>query len=246
MSAIFAVLVSLASLLSGLSECAETDLSNAAVRMESILARMNERPEDVVAYLESGKDDKVVVAGHTIVLIIDEYAEDGRTLKIGLDMGITVETPCGNPKKDQVSRFVALPASLSRYSKVEIHCVNLQFCPTPYQNQACLMNPQQQVIVAYNRIRDELLEKIEARLQAVSYTLAELKTHTDATVETNEISQDLEIEEADEETNSISDDWGWSEDQEDKSTTTEEGVRNKSADDFEDIDANDWTWWTQN
>ena len=103
-----------------------------------------------------------------------------------------------------------------------------------------------QVIVAYNRIRDELLEKIEARLQAVSYTLAELKTHTDATVETNEISQDLEIEEADEETNSISDDWGWSEDQEDKSTTTEEGVRKKSADDSEDIDANDWTWWTQN
>jgi len=246
MSAIFAVLVSLASLLSGLSECAETDLSNTAVRMESILARMNDRPEDVVAYLKSGKDDKVVVTGHTIVLIIDEYAEDGRTLKIGLDMGIAVETPCGNPKKDQVSRFVALPASLSRYSKVEIHCVNLQFCPSPYQNQACLMNPQQQVIFAYNRIREELLEKIEARLQAVSYTLAELKTHTDATVETNEISQDLEIEEDDEETNSILDDWGWSEDQEDKSTTTEEGVRNKSADDFEDVDANDWTWWTQN
>ena len=127
MSAIFEVLVSLVSLLSGthvlsdiyvvlvssnpcnpcpagLSVCAETDLSTTAVRMESILARMNERPEDVVAYLESGKDDKVVVAGHTIVLIIDEYAEDGRTLKIGLDMGIAVETPCGNPKKDQVSR----------------------------------------------------------------------------------------------------------------------------------------------
>ena len=102
------------------------------------------------------------------------------------------------------------------------------------------------MIFAYNRIREELLEKIEARLQAVSYTLAELKSHTDATVETNEISQDLEIEEDDEETNSILDDWGWSEDQEDKSTTTEEGVRNKSADDFEDVDANDWTWWTQN
>lgn len=209
----------------GLTKCANAELSAASVMLESVLARMNERPDDVAAYMKADNQ----WGARDLVLIMDEYAEDGREIKIGMDMGIAVDSPCGNPRKDQVSRLVAIPASLSRYSRVEIHCVNLEFCPWPYTSHACMMNPQLQVIAAYNRARDELLEKIEDRLAAISNT--GLKTTTERSEEeSNTVSDDL-------------DDWF----NEVQFQEIEEGPQKKEVnseiDNDNEINANDWTWW---
>jgi len=135
--------------------------------LEDALARLNERPQDVVAYL---KDNARPGDFTPIVLVMEGYGEGGQYVTgVAVDIGVSVAEPCGQPRQSQVSRYVALPRSLSRSSSLDVVCLNLEFCPgSALAGLACLMNPQQQLADSRRQLRRELLQSIRSQLESMS------------------------------------------------------------------------------
>jgi len=151
--------------------------------LENALARLNERPNDVVAHL-MGMRGKALSSN--LVLVVDDDWNDvvDPVEHVAIDIGHEPLEPCGDKKEGQISRYVALPRSLSRYSHMDIRCLNLQLCKhhgfTLFHGfrfaengfkLPCLYDYQRQLELSYQEEKANLLQDLKTRLKALEETI---------------------------------------------------------------------------
>jgi len=146
--------------------------------LENALARLNERPNDVIAHL-MGMRGKALSSN--LVLVVDD---DWNMLvdpveHVAIDIGHEPLEPCGDKKEGQISRYVALPRSLSRYSHMDIRCLNLQLCKDQGGSFAekgfkipCLYDYQRQLELSYQEEKANLLQELKTRLKSLEETIS--------------------------------------------------------------------------
>jgi len=147
--------------------------------LENALARLNERPNDVIAHL-MGMRGKALSSN--LVLVVDD---DWNMLAdpvehVAIDIGQEPLEPCGGDKKEgQISRYVALPRSLSRYSHMDIRCLNLQLCKDQGElftekgfKIPCLYDSQRQLELSYQEEKANLLQELKTRLKSLEETIS--------------------------------------------------------------------------
>jgi len=146
--------------------------------LENALARLNERPNDVVAHL-MGMRGKALSSN--LVLVVDDDWNDvvDPVEHVAIDIGHEPLEPCGDKKEGQISRYVALPRSLSRYSHMDIRCLNLQLCKDQGGSFAekgfkipCLYDSQRQLELSYQEEKANLLQDLKTRLKSLEETIS--------------------------------------------------------------------------
>jgi len=146
--------------------------------LENALARLNERPNDVVAHL-MGMRGKALSSNLVLVVDDDWNMWVDPVEHVAIDIGYEPLEPCGGDKKEgQISRYVALPPSLSRYSHMDIRCLNLQLCKDQGGLFAekgfkipCLYDSQRQLELSYQEEKANLLQDLKTRLKALEETI---------------------------------------------------------------------------
>jgi len=146
--------------------------------LENALARLNERPNDVIAHL---MDMRGKALSSNLVLVVDD---DWNMLvdpveHVAIDIGHEPLEPCGDKKEGQISRYVALPRSLSRYSHMDIRCLNLQLCKDQGElftekgfKIPCLYDSQRQLELSYQEEKANLLQELKTRLKSLEETIS--------------------------------------------------------------------------
>jgi len=156
--------------------------------LENALARLNERPDDVIRHLMGMRGNEAISS--SLVLAVDGPSGLGRgqtqlylgekvimqpeKVHVAIDIGYESLQPCGDKKEGQISRYVALPRSLSRYSHMDIRCLNLQLCKDPEDQGfkiACLYDSQRQLDMSYQEEKAKLLQDLKTRLKSLEETI---------------------------------------------------------------------------
>jgi len=163
--------------------------------LENALARLNERPDDVILHLMGMRGNEALSS--SLVLAVDGPIDEQNFFKfisskihlflgekvilqpekvhVAIDIGYEPLEPCGDKKEGQISRYVALPPSLSRYSHMDIRCLNLQLCKDPtYQGFKipCLYDTQRQLELSYQEEKANLLQDLKTRLKSLEETIS--------------------------------------------------------------------------
>jgi len=152
--------------------------------LENALARLNERPDDVILHLMGMRGNEALSSN--LVLAVDGPIDKQLFLPyekvilhpekvhVAIDIGYEPLEPCGDKKEGQISRYVALPPSLSRYSHMDIRCLNLQLCQDPMDQGfkiPCLYDTQRQLELSYQEEKANLLQDLKARLKSLEETI---------------------------------------------------------------------------
>jgi len=154
--------------------------------LENALARLNERPDDVILHLMGMRGNEALSS--SLVLAVDGPIDEQdlflgdqkvilqpEKVHVAIDIGYESLEPCGDKKEGQISRYVALPPSLSRYSHMDIRCLNLQLCQDPMDQGfkiPCLYDTQRQLEVSYQQEKANLLQDLKARLKSLEETIS--------------------------------------------------------------------------
>jgi len=153
--------------------------------LEKALARLNERPDNVILHLMGMRGNEALSSN--LVLAVDGPIDKQLFLPyekvilhpekvhVAIDIGYEPLEPCGDKKEGQISRYVALPPSLSRYSHMDIRCLNLQLCKDPMDQGfkiPCLYDPQRQLELSYQEEKANLLQDLKTRLKSLEETIS--------------------------------------------------------------------------
>jgi len=153
--------------------------------LEKALARLNERPDNVILHLMGMRGNEALSSN--LVLAVDGPIDKQLFLPyekvilhpekvhVAIDIGYEPLEPCGDKKEGQISRYVALPPSLSRYSHMDVRCLNLQLCKDPMDQGfkiPCLYDPQRQLELSYQEEKANLLQDLKTRLKSLEETIS--------------------------------------------------------------------------
>jgi len=213
--------------------------------LEKALARLNERPDDVILHLMGMRGNEALSSN--LVLAVDGPIDKQLFLPyekvilhpekvhVAIDIGYEPLEPCGDKKEGQISRYVALPPSLSRYSHLDIRCLNLQLCKDPADQGfkiPCLYDTQRQLEMSYQEEKANLLQDLKARLKSLEETTSSAmgteNLNYDETKEVAAVEENTEVKE--EETNKT--------DNQDQDTPPKAGEDGSLSDMFSDAAEN--------
>jgi len=153
--------------------------------LENALARLNERPDDVILHLMGMRGNEALSSN--LVLAVDGPIDKQLFLPyekvilhpekvhVAIDIGYESLEPCGDKKEGQISRYVALPPSLSRYSHMDIRCLNLQLCKDLMDQGfkiPCLYDTKRQLELSYQEEKANLLKDLKTRLKSLEETVS--------------------------------------------------------------------------
>jgi len=153
--------------------------------LEKALARLNERPDDVILHLMGMRGNEALSSN--LVLAVDGPIDKQLFLPyekvilhpekvhVAIDIGYEPLEPCGDKKEGQISRYVALPPSLSRYSHMDIRCLNLQLCKDLMDQGfkiPCLYDTKRQLELSYQEEKANLLKDLKTRLKSLEETVS--------------------------------------------------------------------------